>query len=347
MNSAMVIDTLEKLRPFLDENGVFEVAVRDRNKRFAQIVKLTLGDAQSEQKELAQEALRGLQEAARGIQLDLKSVNAGINALSGLGYANLLLNATNLCATCAGFVIIYDEVKQMGAQVNQRIAQLDETVRKSFDIERKFRFDEVLAEHNDMLDSRRRRQPYSEREMRSLVDSEHRMAVLLANTLEADVSNDQGSLIALLFTLMGMLTASLRIFDELYYHSNPQAQEQPNPWHTSHDNWMGVYDAMSSPWFVERLQDYGVLELGLRTRDADALYADLLDQVAGARQQVVDNQALLVAFKTKEDWDKYQELTKKDVVDSIRNAYRAAGAGMDEREVEVACEEALQKAELA
>lgn len=276
---------------------------------------------------------------------DLDFLQSRTQILSGLGYANIALSAVNLCATCAGFVIVYEKMQQLGSEINQHLTQLDETVKKSFDINRQFRLDEVLADHNDMLDSLRRQQPYSERDMRRLVDGEHRMIMLLINTLKADVANDQGVLIVSLFSLMGMFTASLCYFDELYYFNNPQCHGEANPWHTSHDNWMSIYETMCEDWFVEKLQDYGVLELGLHTCDADMLYISMLMQVDDAKMEVEDNQALIVAFGTKGTLQRYRELSKKDVVSTIRNAYREAAG--DAEEADEASEDVLQRMALA
>ena len=347
MSSIQYVNSIEQLKPFLNNKGVLEIVTRNQGRQYAPFVNVALDNTQSEQRELAEKAFNQVREATRGSQIDLELTAARVQALSGIGYANLILNAANLSATCAGFMVIYNEIQQVSNDINSRLNQLDETVRKSFDIDHKRRFNKVLANHNDMLDSIRRQQPYTEREMRELVDDEHRMIELLLNTLKADVSNDQGSLIALLFTMLGMFTVSLCNYDELYYYNNPQIHNQPNPWHISHNSWMSTYEEMSSEWFIEKLQDYGVLELGLRTWEADELYCSMLLQVIEEKEKVEDNQALIVAFETKEIMQRYKELAEKDIVDTIRKAYREAGAGMDKAEVEKACEETLQKAALA
>ncbi len=341
MSTKVEVTHLSQLQRFLNDNNVVEVITRDHNKRIERYFNIILDDPQTKQKELAEQAVKMLQDNSRSLDSLLNSTQI----LSGLGYANIALSAVNLCATCAGFVIMYEKMQQISSEINQHLSQLDETVRKSFDIDRQFKLDEVLADHNDMLDCMKRQQPYSERDMRRLVDSEHRMIALLINTLKADVSNDQGTLIVTLFSLMGMFTASLCYFDELYYFNNPQLHGHANPWHTSHDNWMGVYETMCEKWFIEKLQDYGVLELGLRTWDADLLFISMFMQVVDARTEVEDNQTLIVAFGTKGALRRYRELSKKDVVSTIRNAYREAAD--DAEEADEAFEDALQRVELA
>ena len=341
MSTKVEVTHLSQLQRSLNDNNVVEVITRDHNKRIERYFNIILDDPQTKQKELAEQAVKMLQDNSRSLDSLLNSTQI----LSGLGYANIALSAVNLCATCAGFVIMYEKMQQISSEINQHLSQLDETVRKSFDIDRQFKLDEVLADHNDMLDCMKRQQPYSERDMRRLVDSEHRMIALLINTLKADVSNNQGTLIVTLFSLMGMFTASLCYFDELYYFNNPQLHGHANPWHTSHDNWMGVYEAMCEKWCIEKLQDYGVLELGLRTWDADLLFISMFMQVVDARTEVEDNQTLIVAFGTKGALRRYRELSKKDVVSTIRNAYREAAD--DAEEADEAFEDALQRVELA
>ena len=346
MSETVFVNSIEKLAKYLNDNGVLEVAYRDGNKRFKQFLNIAIDGIQEDQRELTERAIQHICEMTRDNQLSIERLINNSQLLSGLGYANLLLNAVNLGATCTGFIIMYREMKQLSAELNQHIMQLDETVRKGFDIEHQFKLDQVLAEHNDMLDGIKRRQPYTEREMRRLVDDEHRMILLLINTLKADVSNDQGSLIVSLFSLMGMFTASLCNFDELYYFNNPQTHGHENPWHMSHENWMAVYDDMTSEWFVKKLQDYCVLERGMRTWEADVMYFGMLDQVVDAKEQVEDNQALIVAFGTRGALRRFRELTKRDVVNAIRGAYQEAGAEVDDTEAKAICEETLQMAAL-
>ena len=341
MSTNVVVTHLSQLQRYLNENNVVEVITRDHDKRIKRYFNIILDDPQTKQKELAERAVKMIQEN----NLSLDSLLRNTQILSGLGYANMALSAVNLCATCAGFVIIYKKMQQISSEINQHLSQLDETVRKSFDIDHQFKLDKVLADHNDMLDSMKRQQPYSERDMRRLVDSEHRMIMLLINTLKADVSNDQGTLIISLFSLMGMFTASLCYFDEIYYFNNPQCHGYANPWHTSHDSWMGVYETMCDEWFIEKLQDYSILELGLRTWDADVLYLSMLERVVDAKMEVEDNQILIVAFGSKGALQRYRELSKKDVVSTIHNAYREAAD--DTEEADKAVEEALQRVGLA
>ena len=52
---------------------------------------------------------------------------------------------------------------------------------------------------------------------------------------------------------------------------------------------MNVYDDLSSTWFVELLQDYGLFEIGLNTAEVD-YYTDLTEQIADLRDEVKDNQ---------------------------------------------------------
>jgi len=340
MSTDVTVSSIAQLKKYFGGNRVVEVITRDGNKRFKEFFNVTLIDSETEQRELAEKALGLIQDNTH----NLDSLVSSTKILSGLGYANIALSAVNLCTTCAGFAVIYKEIQQMRSEINQHLAQLDETLRKNFDIDRQFKLDEVLADHNDMLDSLRRQQPYAERDMRRLVDSEHRMIMLLINALKADVSNDQGTLIVSLFSLMGMFTASLCYFDEIYYFNNPQCHEHANPWHTSHDNWTGIYETMCEEWLVKKLQDYGILELGLRTWDADVLYISMLMQVYDAKMEVEDNQTLIVAFGSKGALRRYRELSKKDVISTIRNAYQEAAD--DTEKANEAFDDALKRAVL-
>ncbi|MDO4806031.1 MAG: hypothetical protein Q4A07_02160 [Coriobacteriales bacterium] len=68
-------------------------------------------------------------------------------------------------------------------------------------------------------------------------------------------------------------------------------------------------------------------------------------QIVDARTEVEDNQTLIVAFGNKGALQRYRELSKKDVVSTIHNAYREAAD--DAEGAEEAFEDALRRVELA
>ena len=72
----------------------------------------------------------------------------------------LLLNGLNLCATCVGFAVMYAKLDSMSAEINQQIAEVEKTVKKIQDMQTGIEFKKILSDHTDMLDCRKKQQPY-------------------------------------------------------------------------------------------------------------------------------------------------------------------------------------------
>ena len=227
--------------------------------------------------------------------------------------------------------------------VLKSIISIQRYLAKTQDIHVDYEFNKVLSEHMDMLDSQRRQQPYPENKMRELVDREYNVLNLLIQSFQKEVVEDQNALVFSLFSLLAMFTVSLRTFDEIYYSNNHEALGDQDVWHMSHEKWMGVFDTLSSKWFVERLQDYGIFEAKLSTREVDIYYTNLMDQVADLREEIEDNQTLLIAMGDMDLFDQFKKMSAKEVADSIKAAYVEAGEGLEESEVQAAYENAMKQ----
>ena len=336
-----VIKTWEQLKAFLDGKGVVEIAVRGQNKRFKTFQKVMINElSETQEKELTEKVINAIN---KNTLLNEKNLEL-LGNVAKIEKIGILLNGLNLCATCAGFAIMYAKLDAMSAEINQQLYQLHKTVKQTQDIQNDYEFNKVLSEHMDMLDCQRKQHPYSEGKMRELVDREYNVLMLLINSYQKDVSGDHKALIITIFSLLSMFTVSLRSFDELYYFNNRQALGEKDAWHISHDKWMSVYDIISSEWFVEKIQDYGTFETKLSTREVDLYYINLLDQTADLRSEIEDNQTLLIALGDVELFRQYKEMSTKEVADAIKLAYQEAGRDMDAGIVEISYQNAMKHA---
>lgn len=100
---------------------------------------------------------------------------------------------------------------------------------------------------------------------------------------------------------------------------------------------------MTSPWFVEKLQDCGTFEMNLSTQEVDAYYISLLDQVADLKDEIEINMDLLTSLGDEETYRTYMELSEKEVADQIKEAFVEAGDGMDTNLVREAYEQVMQQ----
>ena len=344
MSNAIVIETLEQMKSFLNEKGVMEIVIRNQKKKYKTFQKVLINNLpETQEKELAQKVIHSLN---KNTLLNERNLNL-LGNVAKLEKIGVLLNGLNLCATCAGFAIMYAKLDAMSSEINQQLYQLQKTVKQTQDVQNDYEFNKVLAEHTDMLDSQRKQQPYSEGKMRELVDREYNILMLLVNSFQKDISGNRSVLIFSIFSMLAMFTVSLRNFDELYYFNNRQALGEKDVWHLAHDKWMSVYDTLSSDWFIEKLQDYGTFETKLSTSGVDIYYISLLNQVADLRGEIEDNQSLIIAIGDIELFRQFKEMSAKEVADSIESAYREAGSDFDEVTVRTAYQNAMQQAAMA
>lgn len=344
MSEAILVDALEQLKPFLNDKKVLEIVVRGKNKRIAAFQKVLLNDLpQVQEKAALEEAVKLLNKNTLLNERNLKLVGEVAN-LQKIG---LLLNGLNLCATCVGFAIMYEKLDKMSAEIGQQINQLQNTVKQGHDVQSGYEFNKVLADHTDMLDSRRKKQPYSEEKMRELVDREYNVLMLLISIFQKDIAADKKTIIFSIFSLLSMFTVSLRYFDEIYYANNHEVLGSENVWHSAHEKWMGVYSTLSAPWFVEKLQDYAMFETPLNTLGVDTYYTSLMDQVIEQREEVEDNQELIISLGDITLMDALRDMTDKDIKTTITAAFAEACGEDASPEVKKVYEDAMKQMAIA
>lgn len=343
MSDAIIVDALAQLAPYLNDKNVVELVVRGKNQRIRAFQKVVLNDLQQgEGKALIEKVVQGLNQ---NTMLSEKNANL-LRSVVQSQKLSLVLNGLNLCATCAGFAIMYEKLDRMGTDITQQIGKLQNIMKQSTDIQTGYEFNKVLADHTDMLDSRRRQQPYTEQQMRKLVDREYNVLMLLIEVLKCDVADDRKMIIETVVSLLSMMTVSLCYFDELYYFNNREALAEKDPWHSSHEKWMSAYGRLSEKWFVELLQDYGSFETKLTTVGVDVYYTAILDQVAESKQKVEDNQMLIIALGDIGLLHTLQEQMQKETQEILMAAINDAFQNIENPTSISVCERALQQAAL-
>ncbi|MFR2041693.1 MAG: hypothetical protein ACLS4A_01760 [Oscillospiraceae bacterium] len=163
--------------------------------------------------------------------------------------------------------------------------------------------------------------------MRELVDAEYNVLKLLTGVAEKGLAADHQNMILSIFSMLSMFTVSLCYFDEQYYFNNRSALGDKEVWHSSHQNWMSVYDKLSSPWFIEMLQDYAMFETKLDTLGVDVYYLTLVEQIRDLREKVEDNQELIIALGDIELLHSLHEAINANVEQAIEAAFSEAYKG--------------------
>ena len=323
MSINVVINSWEELQKYFNDNKVLEIVQRNAKKRYDEFVNVSMNiPAEKEQKETLRNTVQKL------LGSNQKQVNQ-LFKVTKLQSFDLLLGGVNMCATCSGFAVMYAKLDKMSAEIGRQIRALQDTVKKGQDVQAEYEFQKVLSEHSNMLDSERRQQPYSENQMRELVDAEYNVLSMLINVLNKDVSYDQQALIFSIYSLASMLAVSLRKYDEEYYFNNHAVLGDQNVWHTSHDKWTAIFDTLTSEWFVEKLQDLAIFELDMNTTETDAYYLTLLEQAQDMKGSIKDNQDLIVALGDIDVLNAVRDFSKQQVVSDIAEAFKQADIQSD------------------
>ena len=344
MSNTVVVETLEQLKPYLNDSNFIEIVQRRKDKKFKDFIKVALNELpKAEEKPLVENAVNLLN---KNLQLNEKNLQLLANVAKAQNMG-LLLNSLNLCATCAGFAVMYAKLDSMSTEINQQIAEVEKTVKKVQDVQVSFEFSKVLSEHTDMLDCRKKQQPYSEEKMRELVDSEYNVLTMLANAFRMDIASNQKNTIESIYSLLSMFTVSLMYFDEIYYENNHAVLGDGEVWHTAHEKWMGIYKTLSEDWIVEKLQDYGMFEASLNTVGVDVFYKGILDKVREEKENVKDNQSLILKLGDIGLVHALDDISVHEIKNTIKKAFEDAGAGFDTSVVQSAYDNVLKMAAIA
>lgn len=318
MSDILHVNTLEQLQRFLNDDSLIEIAIRNKKKRFKTFQKIALDSVQNpEAKKQLNEAISILSDN----KTQLHNRNNLMQNAAKLNKLSMVLNGLNICATCAGFAIMYSKLDKMSTQINEIV----NTFKEAEGIHTEYEFKKTLSRHSDMLDCRKKQRHYSEEQMRELVADEHNVLELLMRVYESSVSNNREALLFSILSLANMLSVSLQFFDEVYYFNNREMTKDGEKWHMSHDEWVAVFDKLASPQFIESVQDLGMFDMSLTSEETDCLYRSFYDQVKGLRIEVEDNQLLIITIDDPVMMGAYSDRIKEETQEELESALEKVG----------------------
>ena len=325
MAKEIVVNTSKEILKYFDQNNVLEIVQRNAKKKYKEFIRITLKNSTKEETK---------DTASKIIELLTKNKNlldsniVKINNIAKLQNLTAIMSSLNLCATCIGFAIMYAKLEKLSGQINQ----LMNVVKQEHEIQTDFEFKKVIAEYRNMLDCRKTRKYYTEEQMRKLVDDEYNVLSMLIEVFTKDLSTEPEGLIFSIYSLASMLSVSLRYFDELYYFNNKEAIADGDVWHSSHSNWMSVFDKLTSPEFIKKIQDHGIFDLNLSTEETDIYYISLYDQAKSMVEDVSDNQKLIQLLDNQEVLTEVQASINQSLVDEIEKTIKEVPEASEQEE---------------
>lgn len=211
---------------------------------------------------------------------------------------------------------IFKEAEQQVA-AKEVLKAVQQTLNKGTELHIKAEYNKVISDYQDMLDCRKKQKPYSEEQMRKLVDSLYVVLDMMIDSLKSDLIDNKDNMILTVFMMLSMYTASLRFFDEQYYFNYKDILSGDEVWHTSHNKWMSLYDTLTQSWFVELLQDHGIFDLSLNTDEMDTYYNEFLEQVQDQKQEVIDNQEIILTLQDTSLLNIFHEKTSEEIQNEL------------------------------
>lgn len=236
-----------------------------------------------------------------------------VKNLSKIQNIALILDGVNLVSTWATFAILYEKLNSMEEEIVGAIEKVQQSLNKGMQLHVKAEYNKVISDYQDMLDCRKKQKPYSEEQMRKLVDSLYVVLDMMIDSLKSDLIDNKDNMILTVFMMLSMYTASLRFFDEQYYFNYKDILSGDEVWHTSHNKWMSLYDTLTQSWFVELLQDHGIFDLDLNTDEMDTYYNEFLEQVQDQKQEVIDNQEIILTLQDTSLLNVFHEKTNEEI----------------------------------
>ena len=325
MAKEIVVNTSKEILKYFDQNNVLEIVQRNAKKKYKEFIRITLkNNTKEETKDTVSKVIEQLTKNKNLLDSNIFK----INNIAKLQNLTAIMSSLNLCATCIGFAIMYAKLEKLSGQINQ----LMNVVKQEHEIQTDFEFKKVIAEYRNMLDCRKTRKYYTEEQMRKLVDDEYNVLSMLIEVFTKDLSTEPEGLIFSIYSLASMLSVSLRYFDELYYFNNKEAIADGDVWHSSHSNWMSVYDKLMSPEFIKKIQDHGIFDLNLSTEETDIYYISLYDQAKSMVEDVSDNQKLIQLLDNQEVLTEVQASINQSLVDEIEKTIKEVPEASEQEE---------------
>lgn len=299
----------------LEKQGLAELVLRLKNKRFEEFVKCAIAKCED------QKAAKQVAQAALG--------KAG-NVLNAAPYAGIAMQAIGIAASIAGIIIISEKINKLSGEVAEMKSRLDQIKDISIETDILQVSEKLTLEFNQIVDKLRNGEPISTEFLENYLISFKPFMTTLINLLRnRDV--DAGQLLNIIFTLLPAYTSVLSIYLKSYYFSN---HSKP----ANYEKFMEVFKDTQSDAFNVAVQDYYFLNKKYPFRDVisilDAQHSFLID----GSLEIEDQMALLDAFDDEETYRLFEkqleQAVEKEVEASIADISEKSGVPIEKcREV--------------
>ena len=312
------IEQLKRLGVLDDKGRVMEAVIRGKKKKFKSFPKIVFNATQNaEEVSKVEEAISLLN---KNNQISIKNMQM-VGNIAKVSQFTMVLSGLNLFATVAGFALMNDKLNK----VSNKISKVITLQKEIFGIQTVYDINKVVNNYSNMMDCRKTREYYSEKEMVNLVGDIWNALGMLMTVFNKDTSDNRMEVFFSMMSMASMLSASLKYYDEIYYFKHKDVISGDSVWHNDHDKWMATLDSMVSHEFISYIQDFGIFDLDMSTTENDCFYKSYIEQIYGLKQDVEDNQLLITSINDSELFTEYNSSINEEVRKEIREVLTEVG----------------------
>ncbi len=242
----------------------------------------------------------------------------GMSQLQALSWINVGLSAANLVMSVVQLSVMINEFNK----VNRKLEVLQGQIKKIGDketIDILTKFKDLASAYIDFKDCEERGEPYTETQLKQLMDHLKSVLDYLYSCFIQNVTTDADALLEAIYAVIPMYADVLCKYDTEYYFNHRYKKLNNKVLHNEHDSWMELLEKFYSPFYLDHMQDYCFLNKGINNRETmTAVFVSAM-LAMNAKQIVEDHDLIIQQFETKEEFLNFDLNCEIEAVDKISN----------------------------
>lgn len=269
-------------------------------------------------------AIRELNKNTNSLSIEVKQLSSyaetlcsNMQAVQALSAVSTALSAANLCATAAGFAIMNYKLDKISSDIKDMQVKVNQLAEKK-DIDTITGFEKLISRYSELLDAERRQSDVPEKEYHDLTTEVFHYIKTLYSYFMQNVIDDKNAVLEAMLSLTAILSHLLIKYDAVYYYAHKSVLAHGKRWHSDHDKWLGIFDQLCAKPFMDKLQDYFFLELGLSQRDSSEALSAVFFALTNERVKVLDNMTLIEQCDKAHDYYALMSALNAEAFDELK-----------------------------
>ena len=132
------------------------------------------------------------------------------------------------------------------------------------------------------------------------------------------IIDDKNAVLEAMFSLSAILSHLLIKYDAVYYYAHKSVLAHGKRWHSDHEKWLGIFDRLCANPFMDKLQDFFFLELGMSQRDSSEALSAVFFALTNERVKVLDNMVLIEQCDKAHDYYALMSAMNGEAIDQLK-----------------------------